>query len=172
LRHDLDVADIATPFSPAAMLVAAALCVAATPAPAVPPGTPPDSRATLDALLTDEQARAGDPDYDYLLGVAALEAGELQLALDALERVVLHRPTHAGAWLDLAVVHARLLDAASAEAILAHVEQTFDPPPALRAQILQARRLLAPDALQAATRGMATSPRWPVQAATPTPGWR
>ena len=145
----------------AARLIGIALAVAAL-APNAParasdntsPSLPhPDPRATLDALQAEQEARAGDPDYDYLLGVAALEAGELQLALDALERVVLHRPTHAGAWLDLAIVHARLHDPASAEAILAHVEQTFDPPPALRAQILQARRLLAPDPLQAATRG-------------------
>lgn len=147
--------------APAPCLIGIALTVAlATPAHATDPtsaATPTsptgDPRTTLQTLLEQQEARAGDLDYDYLLGVAALEAGELLLALDALERVVLHRPQYAGAWLDLAIVHARLQDAASAQAILAHVEQTFDPPPALRAQIAQARRLLAPDPISTATTG-------------------
>ena len=147
--------------APAPCLIGIALALAlATPAhatdatsPAPDPATPANPRAALQALQAEQETRAGDPDYDYLLGVAALEAGELQLALDALERVVLNRPDYAGAWLDLAIVHARLQDAASAQAILAHVEQTFDPPPALRQQIAQARRLLMPDPVQAATQG-------------------
>ena len=115
---------------------------AVTPAttPAAP--TPTTARALLQDLLEQQESRAGDPDYDYLLGVTALEAGEPLLALDALERVVLHRPEHAGAWLDLAIVHARLGDIDSAQAILAHVEASFAPPPALRQQIAAARRAL------------------------------
>jgi len=156
------VPDTVNPVRFAAALLAVALAVgpalAADPAdpgaPAAPAtSTPNPATSLLSDLKAQQETRAGDPDFDYLLGVAALEAGELQLALDALERVVLHRPTFAGAWLDLALVHTRLNDAASAEAILAHVESSFDPPPALRAQIAQARRLLAPPPLQAATRG-------------------
>lgn len=149
----------ATPARRVAVVLGAA-CFVAVPAAAADARDPvagltaADPRAALEALQAGQEGRPGDPDDDYRLGIAALEAGELQLALDALERVVLHQPNFAGAWLDLAIVHARLRDAASAEAILAHVEQTFDPPPALRAQIVQARRLLVPPApLQAAASG-------------------
>jgi hypothetical protein len=92
------------------------------------------------ALLQKNQDLIGDdPDMQYLLGVVALEAGELLLALEALEKAVLLRPAFAGAWLDLAIAHARLGDRSSARAILDHVEAEFQPPPALQQQIRSAR---------------------------------
>ena len=149
MRHNSSVANTETHARTAAALLAGALAagtaLAAEPTPATPD--------LLQDLKVRQEARAGDPDFDYLLGITALEAGELLLALDALERTVLHRPNFAGAWLDLAIVHARLGDAASAEAILAHVESAFDPPPALRTQIAQARQRLLPAPLQVATQG-------------------
>ena len=98
-----------------------------------------DFTAALRDLQSQQEALGDSADFSYLLGVVALEAGEPLVALDALERVVLYRPEYAGAWLDLAIAHTRLGDAASAEAILDHVEATFSPPPALREQIAQAR---------------------------------
>ena len=48
------------------------------------------------ALLSDaETARAGDARFDYLLGVAALDAGHVTRAIFALERVVQRRPQDA-----------------------------------------------------------------------------
>lgn len=45
------------------------------------------------ALLVDaEPQRAGDPRFDYLLGVAALDAGQVTRAIFALERVVQRQP--------------------------------------------------------------------------------
>lgn len=125
-----------------AAALCAAVCVLAAAQAAESAPAAPAPRAALEALLAEQEVRAGDPDYDYALGVAALEAGEPLLALDALERVVLHRPAYAGAWLDLAIVHTQLGDPASAEAILAHVEGSFDPPLALRQQIASARAAL------------------------------
>ncbi|MCB1741122.1 MAG: tetratricopeptide repeat protein [Gammaproteobacteria bacterium] len=46
----------------------------------------------LALLLPMEDARAGDPDFDMLLGRAALETGEAALSLFALERVLAARP--------------------------------------------------------------------------------
>ena len=129
-------------------LVALALALPAARAADLPPDLAERvqqsrSRADFAAALRDLQAQqealGESADFNYLLGVVALEAGEPLVALDALERVVLNRPEYAGAWLDLAIAHTRLGDPASAEAILDHVETTFSPPPALREQIAQAR---------------------------------
>lgn len=57
--------------------------------------------AAFERLAPLEDTRAGDPDYDYLLGVAALESGRASRASLILERVLIVRPDHAGARLDL-----------------------------------------------------------------------
>ena len=44
------------------------------------------AKAALDLLVPLEGTRAGDVEYDYLLGLAALDAGDPQLAIFALER--------------------------------------------------------------------------------------
>lgn len=45
---------------------------------------------------------AGEPEYDYLLGVAALDSGRMAEAIVAFERVLALLPNHAGAQMDLA----------------------------------------------------------------------
>lgn len=99
-----------------------------------------DAASTLDDLLAEEPLLGGEPEFDYRLGLAALRAGRPDVALWALERVVLRQPEHAGAWIDLAVAHRRLGDAQSARTILQHVQATFDPPPGLRGQLEEALR--------------------------------
>jgi tetratricopeptide (TPR) repeat protein len=55
------------------------------------------------ALLEPEQSgRAGDPDYDYLLGIAALDSGRPTLAIFALERVLAVQPKHLQARAEIA----------------------------------------------------------------------
>lgn len=55
------------------------------------------------ALLEPEQSkRAGDPDYDYLLGIAALDSGKPTLAIFALERVLAVQPKHLQARAEIA----------------------------------------------------------------------
>ena len=93
-------------------------------------------------LLRDERVYAGDPDFDYVLGVVALKAEANTIALHALERVVLQSPERAGAWVDLAIAHARLGEAETATTLLDYVEQTFPVPPALRTALDNARRQL------------------------------
>ena len=55
------------------------------------------------ALLKPHEFQlAGNPDYDYLLGVTALDTGRADLAIFALERVLNEKPQFAGARLELA----------------------------------------------------------------------
>lgn len=55
------------------------------------------------ALLVPYQSeRAGDPDYDYLLGIAALDSGKPNDAVFALERVLAVNPNHLQARAEIA----------------------------------------------------------------------
>ena len=53
-------------------------------------------------LMKHEAELAGNIDYDYLLGVAALDSGKIDDAIVAFERVLAVNPNHAGAQMDLA----------------------------------------------------------------------
>ena len=68
-------------------------------------------------LEPHEQRFAGDPDYDYWLGVAAFESGNLDRAVIAFERVLVRRPDFDSARLELARTYLRMgaLDVASQE---------------------------------------------------------
>ena len=61
-----------------------------------------DARAAYELLLPLEAQRAGDPEYDYLLGVAALDAGDRERAVFALERVLAVQPEHLRARAEIA----------------------------------------------------------------------
>lgn len=63
-------------------------------------GKAPEPAYQLLAPLEDE--RAGDLDYDYLLGLAALDSGRTTLAVFALERVLSQQPGHSQARTGLA----------------------------------------------------------------------
>ena len=93
------------------------------------------SKQALQLLIEHESQHSGDSEYDYLLGVLALENGELSIAEIALERVVLVDPAHAGAWLDLAIVKFRQGNIDTARQIVAHLEQNFNPPVALQHEL-------------------------------------
>jgi len=51
-----------------------------------------DAKAAYELLLPLESQRAGDPEFDYLLGIAALDAGDAERAVFALERVLALQP--------------------------------------------------------------------------------
>ncbi len=53
-------------------------------------------------LLPYQSQRAGDPDYDYLLGLAALDSGKPNEAIFALERVLAVKPNHLQARAEIA----------------------------------------------------------------------
>jgi tetratricopeptide (TPR) repeat protein len=54
-------------------------------------GKAPEAYALLSSL---EEQRSGEPDFDYLLGVAALDSGQPGRAVFALERVLAVNPAH------------------------------------------------------------------------------
>ena len=53
-----------------------------------------DAKAAYELLLPLESQRAGDPEFDYLLGIAALDAGDPERAVFALERVLALQPNN------------------------------------------------------------------------------
>ena len=56
-----------------------------------------DMQDAYDALSPHELELAGDIDYDYLLGTAAVDTGHADLAIFALERAIEQQPSFAGA---------------------------------------------------------------------------
>lgn len=59
-------------------------------------------QAAFDLLDPLESTRAGDPDYDYLLGLSALDSGKFTRAVFAFERVLAVRPDHPQARAEIA----------------------------------------------------------------------
>ncbi|MBE0511106.1 MAG: hypothetical protein IBX49_10305 [Gammaproteobacteria bacterium] len=95
-------------------------------------------------LLEQHSAEhAGNPQYDYLLGVAALRAGYPGEASFALERVVTTQPDHAAARMELVSAYLQLGMNQQAQAQLAILE-TQSPPPAARATMDRFQDILRP----------------------------
>lgn len=61
-----------------------------------------DAQAAYKLLLPLEPQRAGDPEFDYLLGIAALDAGDPERAIFALERVLAVQPDNLQARAEIA----------------------------------------------------------------------
>lgn len=51
-------------------------------------------REAYNLLLPQEPSRAGDPEFDYLLGIAAIDAGDPERGIFALERVLALQPNN------------------------------------------------------------------------------
>jgi tetratricopeptide (TPR) repeat protein len=105
-------------------LLLAALLLCASAAALAADATLQKARAMLEGgspqgaydLLAPLQAeRAGDPQYDYLLGVAALELGRNTEAVFALERVLAIQPNDAGARAQIARAYFNLKETDSAK---------------------------------------------------------
>lgn len=108
------------------------------------------------ALSPHEANFAGEEDYDYLLGVAALDSGRANLATLAFERVLAVNPNHAAARLDMGRAYYELGDFDRARAEFASVLAN-DAPQAARDTI--ARYVAAMDNRNApaASRGLRAS---------------
>lgn len=74
------------------------------------------SREALALLLPNEATRAGDPDFDYILGLAATDAGMPGVALPALQRVLAVQPGNVQARAEIARVYAMAGDIDTAQA--------------------------------------------------------
>lgn len=81
-----------------------------------------------------ERQHAGDPQFDYLYGIAALESGRPNLATFILDRVIAAQPGHAAARLERARAYFALGDFERAEAEFAIIQRS-DPPPATAAVV-------------------------------------
>lgn len=80
--------------------------------------------------------RAGEPDFDFVAGLAALEAGQPQHAVMTLERVLLLQPNHHRARLELARAYFQLGDYAAARREFQAVK-AVGPPPNVRNRVDQ-----------------------------------
>lgn len=85
-------------------------------------------------LLVAEQDRlAGNADFDYLLGVAALDSGKIDEAVIAFERVLAVNPKHAGAQMDLARAYYTAGSLDLAEGTFKQLKESHPPAIALAA---------------------------------------
>jgi tetratricopeptide (TPR) repeat protein len=86
-------------------------------------------------LQASSSAYLNDADYNYALGVYASNSGNFGQAINAFERAVLLRPTHAGAWLDLAIAYKQAGDSITALELLKHIQTNLSPPSHVQALI-------------------------------------
>ena len=88
-------------------------------------------------LLNDNELNlAGDPDFDYLLGTAAVMTKNYEQAIYVFERVLAIRPNHAGARLDMAISYFHLGNYEYAKRelqIILKMYKKFAPEPVLNA---------------------------------------
>lgn len=92
-------------------------------------------KQAYDLLLPQESARAGDPEFDYLLGIAAIDAGEVERGVFALERVLAVQPQNHVARAEIARGYLALgerdaarreFETVRAQQVPADVKQTID----------------------------------------------
>lgn len=96
---------------------------------------------TLLEAQTEQQA--GNPDFDYLLGIAALRSGKPDRAMFALERVVRTQPGHAAARMELVNAYLQLGLNHQAQAQLAILE-TQQPPDSAQVAMERYQDILRP----------------------------
>jgi len=87
-----------------------------------------DAKAAYALLEPLESQRAGDPDFDFLLGLAALETGKNTNAVFALERVLAVNPTNVRARAEIARAYAALGEASTAKQEFETVKRQGVPP--------------------------------------------
>lgn len=93
-----------------------------------------NAKQAYSELAAQEAALSGQPEFDYLLGVSALDSGALESAIIAFERVLAVNPNHAGAQMDLARAYYASGSFDLAEAAFVKL-RAANPPPAARAAI-------------------------------------
>lgn len=75
-----------------------------------------DAEAAYRLLIAQEPARAGDPDFDYALGIAAADSNHRGVAIAALQRVIAVQPDNVQARAEIARVYAMAGDLDTARA--------------------------------------------------------
>ena len=84
-------------------------------------------------LIAEQDKFGGDVEFDYLLGVAALDSGKVDDAIIAFERVLAKNPKNAGAQLDLGRAYFTAGSFDLAEATFLVLRRSNPPPNAMRA---------------------------------------
>jgi outer membrane protein len=84
-------------------------------------------------LIAEQDKFGGDPEFDYLLGVAALDSGKVDDAIIAFERVLAKSPKNAGAQLDLGRAYFTAGSFDLAEATFLVLRRSNPPPNAMLA---------------------------------------
>ena len=84
-------------------------------------------------LIAEQDKLSGDAEYDYLLGVAALDSGKIDDAIIAFERVLSKNPKNAGAQLDLGRAYFNAGSFDLAEATFLVLKRSNPPPNAMLA---------------------------------------
>ena len=129
-----------TVLAPGAVVPGGAQSPAATSDAAVLSRLLADARAALDAKRPDDAFRlldaqavrfAGAPDFDYLLGLAALDSGRPGIAVLALERVLAADPSNLPARAEIGRAHLQLRELEAARRELEAVARG-ELPPAVR----------------------------------------
>lgn len=87
-----------------------------------------DAKAAYAILEPLETERAGNPEYDFLLGLAALEIGKNTNAVFALERVLAVDPNHVRARAEIARAYAALGETKTAKQEFETVKKQGVPP--------------------------------------------
>lgn len=85
------------------------------------------AKAAFDLLAPLEDERAGDPDYDYLLGLSALEIGQGGIAAFAFERCLAVDPKNGPCRVQMARTHLALGETGSARQELEAVQGSQPP---------------------------------------------
>ena len=92
-----------------------------------------NSKQAYAELAPLQDKLTGQPEYDYLLGVAALDSGRLEESIIAFERVLALIPNHAGAQMDLARAYYAAGSYDLAEAGFMRLRESNPPPAAQQA---------------------------------------
>lgn len=90
-----------------------------------------DAKGAYALLEPLESERAGDPEFDYLFGIAALDSGKAGRAMFALERVLAVNPDHAQARAEIARAHFMLGEHESARTEFKNVLEQHPPEKAI-----------------------------------------
>jgi tetratricopeptide (TPR) repeat protein len=104
-----------------------------------------NAKQAYEVLAPLQDRLVGQPEFDYLLGVAALDSGRIEDAVIAFERVLALIPNHAGAQMDLARAYYAAGSFDLAEAGFLKLREANPPPAAQQAinrylEAIQSRR--------------------------------
>lgn len=116
-------------------LVAAGAATAGTMEDASAQLSQGNANAAYEILKPEERTRAGNPDYDYMLGIAAVDSGRPAEAVAAFERVLAVDPDHLQARAELGRTYIAMNEPEAARRELATVEAQDSVPDSVRETI-------------------------------------